>query len=215
MPILDGQAFVALQWRYRDLAHKLETDGDFHRAAYIFSQLLGDHARAVEVLEKGEFFIEAARLALDARLEPAIAIAMFYKAGELDTALALAKRTGCFDRLAEHSRDKGGAYHAYVMKAWTDMLVATGQGQRALQVTDPLAADAAADPTLLAERRRWLSTALNDASGCTLDTELIARALLTARWGSIFRSMRSRTFRGSPRSGASGRSSWRSTRCNR
>lgn len=183
MPILDAQAFVSLQWRYRELASKLETDGDFRRAAYIFSQLLGDHARAVEVLEKGEFFIEAARLALDARLEPAIAITMFYKAGELDTALALAKRTGCFDRLAEHSLDKGGVYHAYVMKAWTDMLVATGQQRRAMQVTDSLAADAAADPALLAERRRWLSDALNDASSSALDAELIARAVLTARWG--------------------------------
>jgi hypothetical protein len=182
MPILSGDSFSSLQWRYLQLASELERAGDFRRAAYIYSQLLGNHQRAVEALAQGEMYAEAARLALDARLEPAVTIAMLFKAGDLDAALALARRTACFDRLAADSDGKEPAFHVYVIKAWTDMLLATGQPLRALQVSDALAAVADADTVMLDVRRRWLVAALRDAGGDGFSPELVARALATARW---------------------------------
>ncbi len=184
LPILQGSTFFSLHGRYLQLADQLERDGDHRRAAYIHSQLLGNHRRAVEVLEAGEMYLDAARLALDARLDPAIAIRMFFKAGELDTALALAKRTGSFERLAADSDGKDGTFHAYVVKAWTDMLLATGQVMRALQVTDRLATTLDADTALHATRRRWLVALLREAAGDGLGAELVVRVLLTARWTS-------------------------------
>ncbi|MES2055096.1 MAG: hypothetical protein V4564_04080, partial [Pseudomonadota bacterium] len=182
MPILGGDSYHALRMRYVELAKKLERDGDFRRAAYVHSQLLEDHRTAVLTLEKGELYRDAARLALDAKLEPALAIRMFYKAGELDAALALARRTGCFDQLAETSRTGHADFHAYVVRAWTDMLVATDQPLRALQVTDALADLAAPDPELIAARRHWLGATLALEATHGFGSETIARGLVAARW---------------------------------
>lgn len=181
-PILGGDSFHALSRRYRELAAALERDGDFRRAAYIHSQLLGDHQRAVIVLESGGLFGDAARLALDANLDPALAIRMLFLAGELDAALAHARRTGCFDQLAEDSRTKDGRFHAYVIKAWTDMLIATGHPLRALQVTDDLAKAPDVAALLLSARRRWLTAALRVEEANGFGCEAVCRALLLATW---------------------------------
>ncbi|MBB4098078.1 hypothetical protein [Sphingomonas kyeonggiensis] len=181
-PILNGAGFYALRGRYLQLAEQLERDGDFRRAAYIHSQLLSDHQRAVLVLEKGGLFSEAAKLALDSRQAPALAIRVLFRAGDLDAALGLAKRTACFDALAEDSRVKEPAFHAFVIKAWTDALIATGQPLRALQVTDHLTAAAPVDDALLETRRRWLAAALVVSKAEAFAGELAVRAILTARW---------------------------------
>jgi hypothetical protein len=180
-PILGGTLFMNVRTRYQNLAERLERERDFRRAAYIRSQLLDDHRGAALVLERGELYAEAARLALGAKLEPQLTIRLLYKAGEHDAALALAKRTACFEQLAEDSRDKDRAFHAYVIKAWTDMLVATGQMLRAVQVSDALA-NVDGMEALLALRRRWLAAAIADAASDGLDGELTARALLTSSW---------------------------------
>ena len=181
-PILHDARFYALRGRYLQLAEQLERDGDFRRAAYIHSQLLNDHQRAVLALEKGALFHEAAKLAIDSRQPPALAIRMLFHAGDLDAALALAKRTACFDALAEDSRVKEPAFHAFVIRAWTDALIATGQPLRALQVTDHLTATAPVDDALLETRRRWLAAALAVSTVEAFAGELAARAILTARW---------------------------------
>lgn len=180
-PILGDASFHRMRGQYLDLARKLERDGDVQRAAFIHSQLLGDHREAALVLERGERFAEAARFALGARLDPVLTTRLLYRAGELDTALALAKRTGCFEALAADSEGKHGDYHAYVVRAWTDLLVATGQPLRAIQVTDRLAKRETPDSPLHELRRGWLAGAL-DQSIDSPDGELTARALLTAQW---------------------------------
>lgn len=182
-PLLGGSDFFAISYRYRELAEQLEKQGDHRRAAYIHSQLLSDHRRAVEVLEAGGLFAEAARLSLDSHQEAAMSIRLLYKSGERDAALALARRTGCFEQLADDSRGKDPEYHAYVIKAWTDMLLATGQPLRALQVTDALAADTDPDRALIATRRQWLAAALQVEGHEGFGGELAARGLLAARWG--------------------------------
>lgn len=181
-PILNDARFHALRGRYLQLAEQLERDGDFRRAAYIHSQLMSDHQRAVLVLEKGELFGEAAKLAIDSRQPPALAIRMLFHAGELDAALGLARRTACFDALAEDSRVKEPAFHAFVIKAWTDLLIGTGQPLRALQVTDHLTATAPVDAALIETRRRWLAAALGANGTEAFAGELAVRAVLTARW---------------------------------
>lgn len=182
-PIFGDGAYYALRARYVQLAEQLERNGDFRRAAYIHSQLLGDHHRAVLVLEKGQLFQEAAKLAINSRQEPALAIRMLFLAGEDHAALALAKRTACFDELAEDSRKKNPAYHAYVIKAWTDVLLGTGQPLRALQVTDHLTEAAPIDDPLLTARRDWLHAALAVDEGENIDSELAVRAILTTAGG--------------------------------
>lgn len=182
MPILGDASFHSLRTRYAELAKSLERGGDYRRAAYIHAQLLSDHRAAVLTLEKGELYTEAARLAFDAKLEPALYIRLFYKAGAHDTALALARRSGCFGQLAEESRVANPEFHAYVVRAWTDMLIATGQPLRALQITDSMAVLAEPDPQLIAMRASWLRTALEAYGRDDVPIEAIVRCLLTASW---------------------------------
>ncbi|WP_146151078.1 hypothetical protein [Allosphingosinicella deserti] len=181
-PILGDGTFYHVRQRYLELARRLEKEGDWRRAAYIHSQLLADNREAVLVLERGEQYAEAAKLALGARLQPALTIRMLFKDGQRDAALALARRTGCFEQLAEDSRGKDATYHAYVVKAWTDMLVSTGQILRALQVTDALAREAGTGEALLPVRQRWLAAAVAAEEPTELGGELLARALFAASW---------------------------------
>jgi hypothetical protein len=177
-PILGAATFEALRGRYSSLAQKLERDGDFCRAAYVWSKLLDDHRHAVLVLERGGLFREGAKLAMEAKLEPVLAIRLLFKADELAAALSLAKRAGCFDQLAEDSRGKDAAFHAYVVAAWTETLIAVGQPLRALQVTDRLAGEGDAPPPLLDSRRRWLAAAVALEEPTSPAPEVVARWLL-------------------------------------
>ncbi|WGM37720.1 hypothetical protein [Caulobacter sp. NIBR1757] len=181
-PILGSGVFDSLEQRYRRLAGQLERDGDVRRAAFVYAQLLNDHVAAVNVLEKGGLLREAAKLAFDARLSPVRTISLLFKAGELDAALTLAKQAACFEALALDSKGSQPRYHAFVIKAWTDMLVASDQPLRALQVTDDLAEGMAADAALQQARRRWLAAALALRGEDPAGAELIVRGLLTADW---------------------------------
>lgn len=183
LPIFDNGSFYSLHSRYAALAQKLERDGDFRRAAYVRSQLQGEHLHAVQTLARGGMFHDAAKLALDAGLEPVVAISMFFKAGESDVALSLAMRTDCFDRLAEDSRLADPDFHAFVIRAWTDRLIATGQMLHALQITDQLASGETPDPDLLERRRHWIDLAFRAVAGDEASPELVGRGLLAADWG--------------------------------
>ncbi len=180
-PIFAEASFHHIRDQYLGLARTLEARGDWDRAAFIHSQLLGDHREAALLLERGERFADAARLALDARLDPVLTIRLLYRSDQLDAALALARRAGCFEALAADSEKREDEYHAYVMRAWTDLLIATGQPLRAIHVTETLAAREVEDGPLGKHRRTWLAAALQQA-GDAADGELTARVLLSARW---------------------------------
>ncbi len=181
-PIMTGGNYQTLHAQYNELAARLEGDGDFKRAAYIRAQLQGNYHGAVSTLAKGELFLDAAKLAVEAKLPPALAIEMFYKAGERDTALALAKRADCFDQLAESSRKSDPEFHAYILRAWTDRLIETGQPLRALHVTDDLAKDVEINPALAEMRLSWIDMALDDSATSNLSPEVAVRALLSGEW---------------------------------
>ncbi len=181
-PLLDGTGVLNLHNRYTGIAERLEKNGDHRRAAYIYSQLLHNHAKAVAVLEAGGLFADAAKLALDSRQPPVTTIRLLYKAGQTDAALALARRTGCFDQLAQDSQGKDARFHILVIEAWTDLLLATGQPLRALQVTDALTSVEGIAAVLTAARARWLADALRLDGEGGFQAELAARALLAARW---------------------------------
>ena len=190
MPILGGRSQQDMWQRYSALAQKLEAKGDFKRAAYIRSQLLENHYEAVLTLERGELYAEAAKLSYDSQQDPALTIRLYYKAGKINEALALARRTGCFDKLAEDSRADNPEFHRLVIKMWTDLLLQSHQPLRALEVTDGLADSSGTktpDAYLLDLRQDWLEMAIEleteiSEPGQLLPVDLLVRALLTAKW---------------------------------
>ncbi|HEY5721863.1 MAG TPA: hypothetical protein VIT45_06030 [Allosphingosinicella sp.] len=182
MPILGNQLYFDLHSRYRELAVDLRRKGDFRRAAWIQSKLLGDHYSAVLTLEAGSLFSEAAALAIRSKQAPPLAIRMLYLAGDRDSAFALARRASCFDALVEGSRERDPEFHQLVVKAWTDDLLATGQPLRALQVTDHLASAIDASKGLLAARKRWVLAAIEAEGRDGFSAETAVRALIAASW---------------------------------
>lgn len=177
-PILDGEQDWRLRGCYVQLCEQLERSGDHRRAAFIQSQLLGNHVEAALLLERGGLLDEAAQLALAARLPGPLCVRLLHAAGHEDDALALARRSGCFEELARDSRDGPEEFHAYVIKAWTDALLASAQALRALQVTDDLAKRKDADPLLLGLRRQWLQDAMRSEASLGICAETLARVLL-------------------------------------
>ncbi len=185
MPVLPEQTSWEMRQTYERLAQRLEEQGDLVRAAFIRSQLLGQHEKAVRLLEKGGRLDEAIRLAVSAKIDPALTIRLLYDAGKPDAALALARRSGCFEKLAAQSRGKDAAFHELVVKTWTDALLESGQPLRALQVTDSLASEANADPLLLERRRDWLGQAMRIAEATGSPAEVLARAILCGRFQDV------------------------------
>lgn len=177
-PLLADGTNWQLRQSYHQLAQRLERASDFRRAAFIHSQLLENHAEAALLLEKGGMINDAAQLALSAKLDPVLTIRLLYAAGKLGIALAMARRTGCFDALARDSYGKNADFHAHVIKAWTDTLLETGQPLRAIQVTDALVCEGDANPVLQDLRRRWLSDAMQANENAGFLAELVARGLL-------------------------------------
>ena len=183
MPVLSEQTGREMRQTYEELARRLEGKEDFSRAAFIRSQLLGQHEQAVQLLERGGMMDEAVRLALGAKVDPALAIRLLYETGKHDAALALARRSGCFDRLVEQSRGKDAEFHVLVVKAWTDALIESGQPLRALQVTDTLASELDANRVLQGLRRTWLGSAMRSVEAGGFAPEPVARALLCGQFG--------------------------------
>ena len=190
MPVLGGATHTNIWQRYLKLAEELEVQGDYKRAAYIRSQLLDNHHEAVLTLERGELFGEAAKLSFDSKQNPALTVRLYYKAGKKDEALTLARRSNCFDKLAEDSRLNDSEFHTYVLHHWSSHLIETDQPLRALEVTDDLASSSHGKKpyvSLLNSRKGWLESALAldlkmSAPGELIAIELILRTLLTARW---------------------------------
>ncbi|MDY7096929.1 MAG: hypothetical protein SXU28_02205 [Pseudomonadota bacterium] len=177
-PILGEMNDWELRQSYYNLADKLEKEGDFRRAAFILSQLLGEHERAVLLLEKGDLEDEALRLALGSKINPVICVRLLYSAGRKDDALAFAMRANCFEELVEQSRGKDAEFHVDVVKAWTDALIESGQVLRAVQVTDGLANEIGANATLLSLRKSWLMAHCLQNEGNGFSAEPLVRAIL-------------------------------------
>ena len=180
-PVLSGSQSWQMRQTYEKLATKLESDGDYRRAAFIRSQLLDQQEAAVKLLEQGGLLDEAAQLALAAKVDPVLTIRLLYLTGKKDAALAMARRAACFEQLAQATHGKDAEFHVYVIKAWSDALIESGQPLRALQVTDELAGELGANPTLLELRRGWLARAVEIEETAGFAAESMARSFLVGK----------------------------------
>ncbi len=182
-PILGDMLHDEIIEDYYNLARQLSDAGDHARAAFVYAKLLGAYDEAVHELEKGDLYADAAKLALQAKLDPAEIIRLFFLAGDHRRALALAARFDCFAGLADYARKSHPHFYAFVIKAWSEQLAASEQWLSALRVSDALAKTGLSqdDKTHLHDRRRdWLNAALADAQapGC----ELISYGLVYLLW---------------------------------
>ena len=189
-PVLAPGAPQFLRTEYSKLAKTLEGQGDFRRAAYVYSKLMGDHFHGIEALVKAGMALEAAEVSLQSEQPPSRTICLYYATGKKELALALAKRYGDFQELADQSGKSDPEFYALVVHTWCQDLMRSGRWLDALEASEPLATDLAREPQnlnplhpLLAMRRDCLTDALAEhRQGETMPARLLVRGLLMLPW---------------------------------
>lgn len=85
-----------LRLLYRRAADQLEGEGRLDEAAFVHADLLRSPAEAVGMLERHLRWQLAAELAETHRLDPALRVRLWWRAGERQRAVNVARMTGCF-----------------------------------------------------------------------------------------------------------------------
>ncbi len=126
---------------YVDAAEDLERLGRIEEAAFVRSDLLGNVWDAVLLLERHHRYALAAEVAEGRRLEPAVAIRLWWRAGRRDRAVDLARLRGGFADAVKHLAGSDPDAARSLRTEWVQRLLDGGDLQAAV--------DAAwVDPTL-------------------------------------------------------------------
>ena len=122
---------------YRRAVESLDAEGRAEEAAFVLAELLRDPGAAVALLERHARFDAAARLADRARMDPALRVRQWLRAGDTARAFALARRHRCYEAAATMLDAVDGdlaaalrAAHARHLAAAGDLAAAVRAGQR-------------------------------------------------------------------------------------
>ena len=134
-----GSSYVAgsdavqeqLRRQYQQAARQLEEDGHIGKAAYVLSDLLGDHAAAIRLCEKHEMYDIAARLA-EMHGSAAQAVLLWLRHGDVPRAVELALRTQSFTTPLQHLDRVDNEAAAILRRAWADSLFRGGHPLKAI-----------------------------------------------------------------------------------
>ncbi|MCB9538494.1 MAG: hypothetical protein H6704_19765 [Myxococcales bacterium] len=153
-PIADGLR-ARIEAVYRRAADQLVRAERYDEAAFVLAELLGEGEKAVDLLESKRLFARAAEVAEACDLPPERSVRLRFLAGDVDGAVALARRTRSFaeavDRLTVRDRQAGEGLRAL----WAVTEAAAGDYGRAVQVLRPLG--------LKATVGAWIDAVLADA----------------------------------------------------
>lgn len=125
--VLHGQLFQYLRNLYRQAFQRLEAQGRIEEAAFVLTELLASHAEAVSFLEKHGRLRLAAEIAEAKKLSPAMAIRLWWLAKERKRAIALAIRTGEFERAIQHLTGSHPHEAEALRLVWAERLAASGK----------------------------------------------------------------------------------------
>ena len=131
-------AWGRLSDRYRKAAERLENEGRYEEAAFVYVDLLDVPIEAVAMLERHQQWMLAAELAEGHKLDANIRVRLWWKAGERSRAVLTARRNNAFAGAISYlthtepeaarelrvqwirSLSQAGAYVAAVEAAWPD-----------------------------------------------------------------------------------------------
>ncbi len=134
---LGGDLYGYLRDLYRRAFERLKAAGRIEEAAFVLTELLSAHAEAVSFLEKHGRFRIAAEIAEARKMAPALAIRLWWLARERERAIALAIRTGEFEKaislLSDHPEEA-----ARLRIAWAERLARSGKFLAAADALWPL-----------------------------------------------------------------------------
>lgn len=133
--------FDELRRHYRELAERLEREGDLDRAAFVWAELLGEPERAVSLLERHGELRKAAEVATLRRLDPILQVRLWMLAGDAQRAAEVARTFGAFAGAVERLEREGSPHAAELRRRWASALAASGDPARAVATLWPLVED--------------------------------------------------------------------------
>lgn len=170
LPIEPGLR-AELQTRYRAAFKKLEAEGRVREAAFVLAELLDQASEACSFLERHGEIRLAAELAEARSADPADAVRLWWRAGERERAVVLARRRGCFAPAITRLERSGFRDEATALRrAWTSHLLDAGDIVGAYDASSGLEEEA--DRRV---RRRLID--LGIAQGGPLRARMLARQM--------------------------------------
>ncbi len=124
--LLGDDTYQLLQHRYAEAARQLEREGRIPEAAFVLAELLGDGEGAVALLERYERFTEAADLAETLELAAGLVVRQWILAGDIDRAVAIARRTGAFGDAVVRLEQRQDPRAAELRVLWAESLARAG-----------------------------------------------------------------------------------------
>lgn len=133
------QLFEMLQAMYRRAHEQLDRAGRVREAAYVLAQLLGKTEEAVTYLEDHDELRLAAELAEARELAPGRVVSLWFRVGDHDRALALARRHDAWDAaVTELERRDQSALAAELRVIWARQEAAAGRHAAAVAIVWPV-----------------------------------------------------------------------------
>jgi hypothetical protein len=164
-----------LRERYMQMLAKLQESGAIDEAAFVLAELLRDPAGAVALFERHHRYLQAARLADAAHLEPPVRIRTWMLAGNVDRAVQIARQYGGMALAITMLRRAHPAAADALSIAWASSLASSGAHGEAVTVARGIAGTEALV-------RAWLERGL-ELGGAPGGRLLAMRvALAPARW---------------------------------
>ncbi|HZM81000.1 MAG TPA: bpX6 domain-containing protein [Candidatus Limnocylindrales bacterium] len=122
---------------YRRAAAELEQAGQIEKAAYVLADLLDTPTDAVHLLERHKMYRLAAQLAEGRRLEPALAVRLWWQSGDRQRAVDLALLRGAFAAALDRLGDTSPQLSRQLRTAWIESRREAGDHLGALAAAWP------------------------------------------------------------------------------
>lgn len=123
---------------YERVLNKLIDAGNVTEAAYVYAHLLGDANKAVDLLEAHNLWEKAAEVAENSDLPPERTVALWFRAGNLERAVAIARRHNCFGLALTILERKDPEQARLFRLMWSSVAAASGDYVLAVRVLLPL-----------------------------------------------------------------------------
>jgi hypothetical protein len=132
------EIYEALRERYRAAFKRLEREGRIDEAAFVLTELLGEHEEAVSFLERHGRLKLAAELAEGRNMAPGLVVRQWLLAKDLHRAVAIARRSGAFPDAVLRLERTHPAEAKTLRLLWAETLAEAGDYVRATTVVWPL-----------------------------------------------------------------------------
>ncbi|MQY13718.1 hypothetical protein SRB5_38690 [Streptomyces sp. RB5] len=133
----DEDSHRRLRTLYRKAAAALEKDGRIEEAAFVLADLLDDALAAVTLLERHGRPRPAAELAEGRGLEPALVVRLWWRAGDRDRALRIARLRGAYEAAVERLAKVDPRAAGHLRLAWSADRWAAGDAVGAVEAAWP------------------------------------------------------------------------------